>query len=175
VTNQDRNKAWGFALFGDDLRLELGAKTSLMGMYQSDMLFPGSAKLPLALAKFVIQIMYYEIVGAIDGDLTFKVTFGPKNQTIAEMPVSRKDLADLAAATNNEEVPEDAERIIHIRMPLALSPFQIAEMGRLKVRAHYSDGAVLKLGSISLRQISDEEFQSTTGLPLIPQPVVPQP
>ena len=157
------------------MRVEMGGKTSLMGMYQSDMLFPGSTKLPFLLPKFIVQIMYYEIFGAIDADLTFRVTFGPKNETIAEMPVLRNDLAGLAAATKNEKTPEDSERIVHIRMPLVLSPFPIPEMGRLRVRAHYGDGAVLKLGSIAIRQIPNEEFQAITGLPVPPQPVVPQP
>jgi hypothetical protein len=170
VTDQDRNKAWGFALFGDDVRVELGGKTSLMGVYQSDMLFPGSMRFPFLLPKFVIQIMYYEIVSAIEGDLIFRVTHGPKRETIAEMPVFRKDLRVAATAIGNEEASEDFERIIHIRMPLVLSPFQITEVGRLRVRAHYSDGAVLKLGSIAIRQLPDDEFRAVTGLPVIPQP-----
>jgi hypothetical protein len=170
VTDQDRNKAGGFALFADDVRVELGGKTSLMGIYQSDMLFPGSMKLPFLLPKFVVQIMYYEIVSVIDGDLTFRVTHGSKHQTIAEMPVLRKDLGIAAAAIGNEEASEDSERIIHIRLPLILSPFQITEMGRLRVRAHYSDGAVLKLGSIAIKQIPDDEFRVVTGLPITPQP-----
>jgi hypothetical protein len=170
VTDQDRNKAWGFALFGDDVRVELGGKTSLMGMYQSDMLFPGSMKFPFLLPKFIIQIMYYEVVSTIDSDLIFRVTHGFKNETIAEMPVLRKDLGVAVATVGNEEASEDSERVIHIRIPLVLSPFQITEMGRLRVRAHYSDGAVLKLGSIAIRQIPDDEFRIVTGLPITPQP-----
>jgi hypothetical protein len=168
--DQDRNKAWGFALFGDDVRVELGGKTSLMGIYQSDMLFPGSMKFPFLLPKFIIQVMYYEMVSAIDGDLVFRVTQGSKHDTIAEMPILRKDLRVAATAIGNEEASEDFERIIHIRMPLVLSPFQITEVGRLRVRAHYSDGAVLKLGSIAIRQLPDDEFRVVTGLPVIPQP-----
>jgi hypothetical protein len=169
VTDQDRNRAWGFALFGDDVRVELGGKTSLMGIYQSDMLFPGSMRFPFLLPKFVIQIMYYEIVSAIEGDLIFRVTHGPKRETIAEMPVQRKDLGGAAAVIGNEEANENSERIIHIRAPLVLSPFQITELGRLRVRVHYSDGAVLKLGSIAIRQIPDDEFRVVTGLPIAPQ------
>jgi len=83
VTHQDRNKAWGFALFGDDVRAEIGGKTSLMGLYQADMFFPDNLPLPIVLSKFVIHIMYYEIIGSIEGDFSFEVTYGPKNQAVA--------------------------------------------------------------------------------------------
>jgi hypothetical protein len=167
VTEQDRNKAWGFALFADDLRAELGGKTSLMGIYQSDMLFPGSMKLPFAVPKFVTQVMYYETIGAIKDDVAFRVTFGPDNRPIAEAIVPRKDLP---IDTGNESSGEEAERIIHLRLPLVLSPFVITEAGRLRVRAHYSDGTILKLGSIAIKLMPDDEFQTITGLPVAPAP-----
>lgn len=176
MTDQDRNKAWGFALFGDDVRIELGGKTSLMGMYQADMLFPSSMQLPIVLAKFVIEIMYYEILNAIEGDIVFRISYGPKNQLIAEMPVLRESLGSAAAATANESESEDSERIIHIRMPLVLSPLQLTEMGRLRVRVHYSNGSVLKLGSIAIKQLADDEFQAITGLSVVsPPPSVQSP
>lgn len=160
---QDRNKAWGFTLFGDDVRVELGNKISLMGLYQSDMLFPMSLKLPFAMSKFVLQIMYYEMLGAIESDFSFKVTYGPNDHDIAEVPVLRKNLATSAVPVGEED-PEGSERIIHLRIPLVLAPFQVSEMGRIRVRARYSDGAVLKLGSIGLKQLVDAEFQSVTGM-----------
>jgi hypothetical protein len=165
VTDQDRNKAWGFALFADDVRAELGGKISLMGLYQADMVFPGNFPLPAIIPKLVIQIMYYEIVGSIEGDFSFKVTFGPDSQQVAEVPVSRADMAPAAMAVSNEpDSVEEKERIFHMRLPLILSPFPIQEMGRLRVRAHYADGAILKMGSIALRQIPEAEFQVLSGM-----------
>jgi hypothetical protein len=165
VTNQDRNKAWGYALFGDDLRSELGGKTSFMGLYQADMIFSANIPPPIVLTKFVIQIMYYEVVDSIEGDLSFRVTYGPENQVVVDAPVLRKDLS-AANATNvvADDSAEDSERIFHLRMPIILSPFPLQTMGRLRVRAHYSDGAVLKLGSILMRQISEMEFQVLSGV-----------
>lgn len=169
MTNQDRDKAWGFTLFGDDIRAELGGKLSLMGLYQSDMIFPGSINFPITISKFILLVMYYEVVGAVDGDINLRVTFGPKNESIIEMPVLRKDLDNLATNVGNEESSEDSERIFHIRLPLVLSPFTIAGTGRLRVRAHYGNGTVLKLGSIAIKQLPDEEFKAITGFPVVPQ------
>jgi hypothetical protein len=165
VTNQDRNKAWGFALFGDDVRAEIGGKTSLMGLYQADMIFPDNLPLPIILSKFVIHIMYYEIIGSIEGDFSFRVSYGPKSQTVAEVPVLRKDLEAQAATTmTDNDSSEDSERIFHIRMPIVLAPFPLQEMGRLRVRVHYGDGAILKLGSIAMKQISESDFQVLSGI-----------
>jgi hypothetical protein len=170
VTDQDRNKAWGFALFADDVRFELGGKNSLMGLYQSDMLFPSSMKVPFVLSKFVIQINYYEVIGTIAGDISFRVTYGAQNMTIADMPLLRKDIETAIGTLRRPETSEDSEPIFHLRSPIVLSPFPVAEMGRIRVRAHYADGAILKLGSIAMKQLPDEEFKALTGIPVVSPP-----
>ena len=58
MTNQDRNKAWGFTLFGDDIRAEVGGKLSLMGMYQGDMFFPSNMALPFLIPKLAVSRPY---------------------------------------------------------------------------------------------------------------------
>jgi hypothetical protein len=130
------------------------------------MIFPANIGLPVIVPKFVILVMYFEMVGSIEGDFSIKVTHGPKNNLLIEHPVIRKDL-EAADATQlvAADLAEDSERIFHIRMPIVLSPFAVEETGRLRVRAHYVDGKILKLGSIAIRQISDSEFQAMSGAP----------
>jgi hypothetical protein len=165
VTNQDRNKAWGFALFGDDVRVELGGKLSLMGTYQADMFFPNNMPLPIILPKISIVVMYYEIQGSIQEDMSFKVTYGPERTLLADVPVSRKDIeGETQSPVSTDENTEDAERIFNIRMPINLSPFRVDKMGRLSVRLHYSDGKILRLGSLGLKQIPEPEFQAMLGI-----------
>jgi hypothetical protein len=163
VIDQDRNKAWGYALFADDIRMEIGGKSSLMGIYQSDIVFPDTTKFPIILPKFVVQIMYFEMADEIKGDLSFKVTFG--RDVIVDAPVARPHLSTATDLSNllPEDPSEDKERIVHIRMPIVISPLPISEMGRLRVRTHYEDGSVLKLGSIAIRQIPEAEFNAATG------------
>jgi hypothetical protein len=165
--NQDRNKAWGFALFGDDVRAEIGGKLSLMGLYQADMFFPDSMRFPIGLPKLVILIMYYEIQGSLQEDFSFRITYGAENNLLAEIPVSRSDIVagQAQAPVPEEDDPsERAERIFNMRMPVVLSPFSVDKMGRLRVRAHYSDGKILKLGSIGLKQIPEIDFQNMLGI-----------
>jgi hypothetical protein len=166
VTYQDRNKAWGFTLFGDDLRLEVGGKLSLMGMYQADMFFPSNMQLPSVMPKLVILIVYYEIHGALNEDISFKVSYDTEENVLIDIPLSRKDIiAGQAQGQLADPDPKlDSERVFNIRMPVALSPFTVDRMGRLRVRAHYSDGKILKLGSLLLRQVPETEFQNMLGI-----------
>jgi hypothetical protein len=166
VTNQDRNKAWGFVLFGDDVRAEVGGKLSLMGMYQAEMFFPDTLPMPTVIPKFVLLILYYEIHGALQEDFSFKITYGADNDLLMEIPVPRKEILAEQAKTTfaTDSTSEDTERIFHIRMPVALSPFVVQKLGRLRVRAHYTDGKILKLGSIALRQVPEAEFQNMLGI-----------
>jgi hypothetical protein len=154
---QDRRKAWGFSLFGDDLRNEAGGKLSLMGMYQNDMIFHGTG-FPILVPRFVILIMYYEIVDAIKGDVAFKVSYPEEANLVADMQIPKKDMP-LTQLTHEAEV-EGEERIIHIRVPIILSPFPLERPGRLRVRAQYSDGAILKLGSINIKSMTPEELKA---------------
>jgi hypothetical protein len=167
VSEQDRNKAWGFTLFGDDLRAEVGGKMSLMGLYQADMFFPDSVTFPASIPRFFLLIMYYEKKGTITEDITFKVTFGTDELVLIEFPILRKDIDAPTTDEPNptDTTPEDTERIFHSRIPVMLSPFTIPTVGRLRIRAHYSDGCILKLGSISVRQTSVEEFNKMVGAP----------
>lgn len=165
MKEQDRNKAWGFTLFADDLRVEIGGKASLIGLYQADIFFPDSIAFPFQIAKFFLMIMYYETKGSIRDDVTFKVTFGDENQNVIELPIARKDLEPSPEEQFAEDVlPEDRERILHSRIPIMLSPFIVPKTGRLRVRAHYSDGSVLKLGSISVRQTTVDEFNKMLSI-----------
>jgi hypothetical protein len=168
--DQDRNKAWGFALFCDDVRAEVGGKLSLMGLYQADMFLPDSSSAPFVLAKFVVTIFYYEIHDALQEDVTFKIIFDDSDEAkvVAEVPVLRRDIAAARAQAQttltSSENPEDSERLFSVRMPVTLSPFVAEKMGRLRVRAHFSDGKILKLGSIGLKQIPEAQFQAMVGI-----------
>lgn len=165
MKEQDRNKAWGFTLFADDLRTEVGGKQSIMGLYQADMLLPNNLAFPVNLAKFCLLVMYYESGDSIDGDVVFKVTFASNENPLVELAIPRKDLIGplVSEPSPADLLPEDTDRILHSRIPIVISPFTIVGVGRLRVRAHYSDGSVAKLGSIAVRQIALEEINKALG------------
>jgi hypothetical protein len=126
---------------------------------QSDLLLPDNLRFPLALTKLCMLVMYYELSDAITGDVTLKVNFGPDEKILSEVPLNRQELLRSAEGIPPPDVKADeTERIIHLRIPISFSPLQIPSSGRLRVRAHYADESILKLGSLSLRQVPVDEF-----------------
>lgn len=152
--DKDRNIAWGFTLFGDDFRQEVGGKFSLMGLYQNDMIFPGDA--PFLMPRFVMLIMYYEKAFEIEGDLHITVHVpGDDDENPSFTQIIRR--SDLTAPNITVDDP-DSERIFHFRIPVVLSPFAIQTEGDIKVRMHYDDGAVLRLGRLQVRRAPQTNF-----------------
>lgn len=173
--DQDRRKAWGFSIFADDIRAEIGGKTTLVGIYQGDMIIQGA--FPLAIPRFVAFISYYELRDALDTDITFRLSHGAADTTIAELSISRHDLKNqtpqsVADIAPEDTRPEDLERIFHLRLPLVMSPLLLPSGGRLRVRAHYSDGAILKMGSLGLRVFTPEQFKEFLEKGAQPEPLL---
>jgi hypothetical protein len=161
----DRRLCWGFSLFCDDLRAEVGGKVSVMGLYQSDFIFSGS--LPYISPKLVILIMYYELADAATQSLEFLVFLpesDPENPII-KMPIDRSKMVVVVAPPTAPALGENPERISHLRIPIVLSPFLVQKEGRIRVRAHYGNGSVLKLGSLHVRAATHEEALSLFGSP----------
>jgi len=171
VKEQDHNNAWGFTLFVDDVRQEIGGKLSLMGLYQAEMLLPANLTFPVNIAKLCLMVMYYEKKGSLSDDITFKITFGEQEQPLLEFTILRADITGPPeTASPADLLPGDKERVLHSRLPIVLSPFLIPGVGRLRVRAHYTDGSVLKLGSIAIRTVPVDEFNKATAGSPIPNP-----
>jgi hypothetical protein len=155
--DQDRNKAWGFVLFCDDVRQEIGGKFSAMGLYQSEYLFQGA--FPYVVPKFAMLVMYYERKGAVTSDIEFRVHVpgdDPAKPSLV-FPLARKDLPQLPAGAAPADDP-DSEPIIHARLPIMLTPMVIPAQGFIKVRAHYDDGTILRLGRLNIRPITPHEM-----------------
>jgi hypothetical protein len=97
--------------------------------------------------------MYYELSGAIAVDVNFSVTFEDETSPLFEVPVARSEISSPIDACNDDQRP-----VIHMRIPLTLVPFEVPKPGRLQIRAKYSDGSILKLGSIAIRTIPSNDF-----------------
>jgi hypothetical protein len=165
----NRRNSWGFSLFCDDVRSEVGGKVSIMGLYQNDYIFQGT--FPFVIPKLAIFVMYYELAGTISDDINFKVFFPgdePEKPTI-DMPILRKDLPPPDVGKLNLE--EGQEPIFHARIPIVLSPLVIKEAGKIKVRAQYSNGKILRLGVLnmiatpieSVPAVSNEQIAKSPG------------
>jgi hypothetical protein len=95
LTDKAKN-SWGFSLFCDDIRAEVGGKMSIMGVYQADMIFPTNQDFPLAVAKFCILIKYYEVLGFFTDDIAISVFLpgNAKDTPTIVLPILRSTLCN---------------------------------------------------------------------------------
>jgi hypothetical protein len=166
----ERN-AWGFSLFADDLRQEVGGKTSLMGIYQVDMIFPKA--LPQVITKFVIFVKYYELKDVFSDDLVLKI-FLPgdeKNKPTVSQILKREDIAIIPTPYPPDD---DSERIYNMTMPFIFSPLLIKEDGYISVRMQCGK-TTTRLGRLMVRKATPEELVIFGMTPSVSEPPSPQP
>ncbi len=159
----ERN-SWGFSLFCDDIRAELGGKLSVMGIYQTEMVFPSNVVFPSIYPKFCILIKYYELRNVFNDDIIVRVFFPGDTK---ESPSLVLPFPSSVRNTTNPAYPleEDQEHLFNISFPLMLSPFPIKQEGFLKVRAQCG-GTTTQLGSLMVRKARPDE-----NLPIFPPPL----
>jgi hypothetical protein len=162
----ERN-SWGFSLFSDDVRAEMGGKLSVMGIYQTDMVFPHNTEIPFLFPKFCILIKYYEIQDAFTDDIFIRVFFpgDAKDTPSVVLPFPR---ATLGNAANPYPLEDDQVRIFNLTFPLMLSPFPIKQEGFLKVRV-VCGAITTNLGSLMIRKARADENIQLPNLPPPPQ------
>jgi hypothetical protein len=149
----DPRDAWGFSLFCDDIRAEIGGKFSIMGIYQTDMIFQQT--FPLVLSKFAILVKYYERPGIFDKDISFNIHMpgDVKGSPAITNVVPRASLLDVPPPY---ELDEDQERVFNLTLPFVFSPLPVPQEGFIKVRAVCGD-ITTNLGSLMLRAVRADE------------------
>jgi hypothetical protein len=149
------SSAWGFSLFCDDIRVEMGAKLSVMGIYQSDMIFPATQEFPFNLAKFGILFKYYETKDALTDDIAIRV-FLPGDQKDAPSVVLPFPRAQLISGPAPYPLEEDQERIFNLTFPFLFTPLLVKQEGFIKVRVACGE-RITNLGSLMIRKARPDE------------------
>jgi hypothetical protein len=147
----DPPEAFGYTIFCDGIRIEIGGKLTYVGVYQSGtMLVPGS--FPATMPKLALGIVYKQRHDKVVLPFTLWI-FLPgdaddKPSIIAEMP-------EEAARAAIEEAKATAERMTAegvfatLNSQFAITPLHIAQPGLLKVRAVRGD-QLIGLGSLNI-------------------------
>jgi hypothetical protein len=153
--------SFGFSLFCDDIRQEVGGKLSLMGLYQSDMVFPKDTTFPLILPKFVIFVKYYESTGTFSEDLTLKIT----------LPGDQADSASITRVISRSELDntplrypktDDSEPLYTVNFPMVFNPFILSNTGYISVRM-YCGQEKTRLGRLMIRTVEEGENIGAPG------------
>ena len=144
MTNPTR---WGFSIFCEDIREEVGEKFSWMGIFRKEITVPED--FPVFIKNFAIIIKYYEIVDLYKNDLIFRI-YGTDDVVIAEQKIMRDSIVSWSLEPGS--VAPD-ENLIGFELPFIFSPMVVSKAGSLKVRV-YDGVEEVKLGSIRVRAVA---------------------
>lgn len=122
-------------IYCDDVRLEVGNKQSLMGMYFGDLFVP---EFPITLPKLCIVVNLVTPVDKPLKELTIRVT--QDDEILIEVPITDEQLSkpQLNIIENGEKGSSD--RRIAFNFTLMLAPFVIEKECVLRVHAVTESG-----------------------------------
>jgi hypothetical protein len=139
------------AVYCDDIRVEVGGKISLMGVYQSDMIFP---QFPALVPKFCSRItLRFRVDERPRESLSIQLSLDEKE--IGRLEIGKQQLDEQGLPPLDPAIP-DEDRFLAIQTVLAFSPFQVEAPCRLRLRA-YIDGNEIKGNGLKIREPTPEE------------------
>ncbi len=122
-------------IYCDDVRLEVGNKQSLMGIYSSDLFVP---EFPVALPKLCIVVNLVTPIDKPLKELTLKVT--KDDETLIEVPVTGEQLSEPQSNIIENGEKDNSYRRIGLTFTLMLAPFAIEKECILRVLAITESG-----------------------------------
>ena len=147
----------GVAIFCDDIREEVGGKSSFMGVYGSDLLT--HSDFPLVIPRLGLSIIYREPAGMYSGDL----------EVIVFLPGDDDDKPSMQVAMRIEELTTTSERLddenskgkfLIVRSNSLLGNLQLKQEGKIKVRIRRG-GHTTNLGILHVKKIKPSQPPAT--------------
>jgi hypothetical protein len=136
--------AYGYTIFCDDIRHEIGNKTSYVGVYRS--ILYGQDKLPFVIPKLGIVATYRQPADWERLPMSLSV-FLPGDGDSASIQSSFP--AENEPTWPRHPPSPDGERYLEYAAYLLLSPLVIQEFGHIRVRA-YRGEEMFRLGCLSI-------------------------
>jgi hypothetical protein len=151
----DSPDVYGYTIFCDDIRVEVGGKLTYVGAYQGTMVVQGT--FPLLLPKFAMHFVYMQRRPNIVPPTKIIVVTPGTTEEDPAIGIEIPEAAALQAITNSETLAGIGTETAYAAMqgPIMLTNFVIAEPGIVKVRAIRGD-QFIRLGS--LRVLQDPKF-----------------
>jgi hypothetical protein len=149
----------GYAIFCDDIRQEVGGKTSYIGVYQDNLIV--NAEFPIVLPKFGISIViFFTPTKARQAlEVPFKIFFpgdDPTPSLEGQIPI---------ADNTNALMPSDYVRpVSRATANVILAPLQLKNPGLIRVEA-YLDRVTIDLGTLRVDQVDPTITQASTVAP----------
>jgi hypothetical protein len=143
---------YGYTIFCDDVRQELGGKTSFIGVYSGMMLVHG--EFPLTLPKFGFGISLLQRREIFEANVELQIFLPGDAEESPSIALQGSEAVEGAIAARTaaevEGLPKGDERIIAMHMNVIAAPLILKEPGIMKVRAALRRGDVIRLGTIRI-------------------------
>ena len=136
----------GFVIFCDDVRFELGGKTTYVGVYGDEMLFSSSDPVQMPQLCAVIAIRIYANQAPLEG--IFRITRASDEEVLAEGPFEFFSDEDTDSEPYLGSEPEPA-LYLEQNIVVTLRDVVIDKPDRIKVRAYWGDNEY-RLGSMQV-------------------------
>ena len=142
---------YGYTIFCDDIRMEIGNKHSFVGIYSSSINI--NKPLPYKFPKFALSIHYVERPGESADPVTLSIYLPGDSD---DAPTVKSDVP--IEPMRSQETPADIvldDPVISVAMQIVLAPLEIKSEGLIKVRAYRGD-LEIRLGTIRVQAPSAE-------------------
>lgn len=150
----DFNTPFGHSIFCDDIRYEAGGRQSYIGAYLGGMSAPS---FPAIIPKFGVAVIFYEPVELArkrNQNVPIRVFVPGQEEPAAtvDLPAPSEEIIETALRSTLPPDP-DVPPLMMVQPSFVMTPLIIREPGRMKVRAFYPDGTVIKLGVLKIERI----------------------
>lgn len=142
------DQTFGYSIFCDDLRMEVGGKLSYIGVYSNELFVHG--EFPFTLPKFAISVHFVEPHFASEQPVTFKI-FLPGDEMNSPSIEGELPMEHVRAEAALANPDREAGKVVRLRADVILSPLVFQTAGTLKVRA-YRGQEEFKLGSLKVEK-----------------------
>jgi uncharacterized protein DUF6941 len=129
-------------IFCDDVRLEVGNKLSLMGVYSNDILFPAAP--PSMLQKLCVVVWLISDLDDSPGKLAFRILSPPDKKELARIEVNGQELVGMPGYY----APDEFSRNSFIRLVLPMINIRLESEGAIEVWIDVADEESFRAGRL---------------------------
>jgi hypothetical protein len=143
---------YGYTIFCDDVRQELGGKISFIGVYSGTMFVHG--EFPLTLPKFGFGISLLQRREIFEANVELQIFLPGDAEESPSIALQGSEAVEGAIAVQTaaavEGLPKGDERVLAMHLNVIASPLIFKEPGIMRVRGALRRGDVIRLGAIRI-------------------------
>ncbi len=136
---------YGYTIFCDDVRQEMGNKTSHVGIYRGKLII--NAPLPVLLPKFFLVVHYFERPNESTEPVSLHI-YMPGDAEGEPTVTQELPLDDARSKTPEPEILE-SDPLLALTFHHMFAPLELKSEGRIRVRAYRGDLEV-RLGTLTV-------------------------